>query len=116
MRGIFKLSVFVIVSSVAAAAPPLQSPAEMQTLSLDQAKAFGQVDGVLALNGLTSLSDEVALVLSQHKGRLGLNGLLSLPENQAKLLAQHAGPVSLNGLTSLSDHLAKRHNQPETPD
>ena len=65
----------------------------------------GQTEGVLYLQGLTSLSDEAAKALANHTGQLLLNGVTEISD-EAKALA-HANQINLSGLTSLSDEAAE---------
>ena len=60
------------------------------------------------LDGLSTISLEVARQLVLHSSNLSLNGLTALPDDIAVVLATHAGDgVKLNGLTSLSDAAAE---------
>jgi formylglycine-generating enzyme required for sulfatase activity/TPR repeat protein len=69
-------------------------------------------NGDLQLNGLRSISDEVAAGLGEHRGGLELNGLTSLSISAAGSLAKirestgHRARLSLNGLLSLTDGAA----------
>lgn len=75
-------------------------------LDLDAAtaRALAGIDGYLSLDGLTSISPEVATELARHAGAqvrgagLSLNGLKTISEDVAKVLATHAEEVSLEGL------------------
>ena len=56
---------------------------------------------------LTYLLPAVAMVLSEFKGReLDLNGLTSITEEVAKALSQFKGKLDLNGLTSITEEAA----------
>ena len=61
----------------------------------------------LSLNGLQSLSPEVAAILARRGNSLSLNGLKNLPTDGASALAKHCGWLSLDGLSSLSLDVAK---------
>lgn len=94
---------------------------KIKTLTVDQANALAEHTGwlpdtggnvhfsgkQLRLDGLATLSDEVASVLAQPTGFLYLDGLTTLSPGAAKALAQHDGFLSLNGLTTLSDEAAR---------
>jgi hypothetical protein len=98
---------------------------EIKTLTVDQANALAEHIGWLPdtdqnvhsrfkrlrLNGLATLSDEVASVLAQPTGFLNLDGLTTLSPGAAKALAQHDGSLSLDGLTTLSDEAARALGQ-----
>lgn len=63
---------------------------------------------ILDLQYLTSLSDAAAEVLSNHEGELYLRGLKSLSDIAAEALSNHQGGLlCLDGLTSLSDAAAE---------
>ena len=59
----------------------------------------------LDLFGLTSLSDDAAVVLSKLKGYLNLGGLKSLSDGAAKSLSKHEGELNLGSLENLSNSL-----------
>lgn len=80
---------------------------EIKALTVEQARELAARDGDLWLDGLTSLSPEIAAALSRHKKALGLNGLSTLSPEVAGALAGHEGILGLNGLTSLGDAAAK---------
>ena len=109
----------------------------LSTISLEVAKQLVLHPSNLSLNGLTALSDDIAVVLATHEGDglnlngltslsdeaveslskytcgdcyfegLFLDGLTSLSDAAAKSFGKHQGKLSLNGLTSLSDAAAK---------
>ena len=79
----------------------------LSTLSAEVAEALARHKDDLYLGGLTTLSDDAAKALARHKGGLVLNGLTTLSDEAAKALAQHKGWLDLNGLTTLSDEAAK---------
>jgi serine/threonine protein kinase len=72
-------------------------------LTLSEAEALAQQRGLLALDGLTEISDAQAEALAKHKGALSLNKLVVLSDAQGKALANHSGQLQLNGLSTLTD-------------
>ena len=70
----------------------------LTSLSRDVARALARQNGLLSLNGLTTLSDEAAAELSKHCGSLFLDGVTDLSEAASVSLKQHRGRVSLRGL------------------
>lgn len=80
---------------------------QLETLTVDQARAMADRKGYVSLRGLTTLSDEAAQALSQHEGDLDLSGLTTLSDEAAKAFAQHKGYLDLDGLTALSAEAAK---------
>ena len=81
----------------------------LTTLSPEVAAALGQSSvPVIWLNGLTTLSPEVASMLVEHEKRsLSLNGLTTLsPETAVALARQKGSYLNLNGLTTLSPEVA----------
>ena len=99
----------------AAADTPLpEKTDDIETLTQSQAENLLEREATflkrgipLSLNGLTSLSAEVAAVLAGHEGRLSMNGLQELSEEAATALEQHKGRLVLNGLTSLPARVAR---------
>lgn len=79
----------------------------LKTLSPEVAAELAKHEGWLSLNGLTEISEDVAAALGQHKGPLHLNGLTKVSDEAAKSLAGHRGELSLNGLTAISDESAR---------
>ena len=79
----------------------------LTSLSVEVAEALVKLQGDMNLNSLESLSPEVAEVLATHKGSLMLNGLRSLSPEAAETLAKHEGIVSLEGLTELTTQSAE---------
>jgi mono/diheme cytochrome c family protein len=75
----------------------------LTTLSDDAAKELARREGWLALNGLRTISDAAAAALGEHKGYLFLDGLTSLSDAAAAALAKHGGYLSLDGMTTLAD-------------
>ena len=66
-----------------------------------------EAEGTLWLDGLETISVEVASVLSRFPGTLDLRGLTSLPEDCAVALGRHLGDLRIGGLASLSAVAAK---------
>ena len=58
--------------------------------------ALAGSDGVLCLEGLTSLSDAQAEALAKHEVRLVLNGLTELSDAAAESLAKYEGKLKLD--------------------
>jgi hypothetical protein len=87
----------------------------VKTMSEDVAEALSPFEGkTLKLNGLESLSPEVAAHLTKNKShmQLSLNGLVDLSEEAAEVLgASKSGNISLMGLKTLSDAAADSLSQ-----
>ena len=66
-----------------------------------------EAEGTLWMDGLETISVEVASVLSRFPGTLVLRGLTSLPEDCAVALGRHLGDLRIGGLASLSVVAAK---------
>ena len=64
-------------------------------------------DNGISLNGLTEISDSVAVALGRKNGFLSLNGLTVLSEAAADALGRQKGELFLNGLNSISDGVAR---------
>jgi len=79
----------------------------LKTISPEVAKELARHEGWLSLGGLATLSDETAEALVAHKGYLHLDGLKKISDQAAQALARHNGELFLNGLTSISDEVAK---------
>jgi len=79
----------------------------LKTLSPEVATELARHRGWLSLNGLTNISDEAATALARHRGALHLDGLTQISDASAAALAAHRGELSLNGLTAISDAAAK---------
>ena len=82
----------------------------MVALDDDAAVILAQCEGMLALDGLSTLSDKAASALAKHKVGLRvirLNGLKSLSEKAVAALAASKAALELNGLTALSDKAAE---------
>jgi hypothetical protein len=72
-------------------------------LSPDQARILAGYEGSrLSLNGLPTVSPEVAKALADYKGELHLNGAKELSADAAAALAGRKGAIHLGGLTSLT--------------
>jgi hypothetical protein len=87
----------------------------VKTMSEDVAEALSSFEGkTLELNSLKSLSPEVAAYLTKNKShmQLSLNGLVDLSEEAAEVLgASKSGNISLMGLKTLSDAAADSLSQ-----
>lgn len=79
----------------------------LKTLTPEVAKELAKHEGWLSLNGLKEISDEAAAGLGQHKGVLHLNGLARVTDGTAAALAANRGELALNGLTAISDESAR---------
>ena len=80
----------------------------LASLNLGTAKALSKHSGVLVLNGLETISPDVAAVLAKRDGgTLVLNGLLELSPETAKALATYSGEIALKALGELSVDCAK---------
>jgi len=76
---------------------------EIQSLTIEQAHRLALCYGDLSLDGLTTLSDEVAEALSHHTGGLlSLNGLTTVSAAAAAALARHEGGILLQSLAALT--------------
>ena len=76
------------------------TPEAAQVLTEDSSDVY--------LDGVTSLSPEVASILSTHRGMvLSLEGLSSINSDVAMALCQHRGLLLLNGLESLGREVAE---------
>lgn len=79
----------------------------LKSLSPEVAAELAKHEGWLSLNGLTTISDEAAAALAQHKRALHLDGLTKISDATAAALAGHRGELSLNGLSAISDESAR---------
>ena len=77
-----------------------------KTVTVDVAQALAKRQHGLSMEGLTTISDEVAVVLLPKIGG-ELPGLTSLSPVAAKALAQTRGGLNFDGLKTLSDETAK---------
>ncbi|MBT5599340.1 MAG: hypothetical protein HOJ62_12030 [Planctomycetaceae bacterium] len=78
----------------------------LTSISVEVAGALARCQTGLCLNGLTSISVEMAEALAKHTTGLCLFGLTSISVEVAATLAAHRGLLNLGGLTSLSDAAA----------
>ena len=62
--------------------------------------------GMLILDGLADLPDDIAIWLSNHKGFLHLSGLTTLAVSTAKALANHKDGVKLGGIKEITAEVA----------
>jgi len=74
----------------------------LKTISVEAAREIAQRRGKLTLNGLTTLSPEVARELAKHKSKLTLTGLTEISDEAAEALSHHGSTMLLNGLTRLT--------------
>lgn len=87
---------------------------ELESLSLGTAEALAAHEGVLVLNGLTSLPPDVAAALAKRTGNsktmrpgiLVLNGLGSLSTESAAALAAFSGELVLKALAKITPETA----------
>jgi len=70
----------------------------LETLSPEVAERLAKKAGGLSLNGLKILPPQIAHFLSQHKGRLDLDGIKSIDDAALDALCDHEGHVSLQGV------------------
>jgi len=78
---------------------------QLTELSVDSARALARNEGEnLSLNGLSSLSPEVAEALAGYGGNLSLHGICSLDEKTAEALSSFSGEsINLPSLTEVSE-------------
>jgi hypothetical protein len=93
-RGKYAMSRIIISSLclllVGATLGLAAEPDQNKHLSVEDAKLLAQdKSGRLLLDGLTSLSPEVATELARYEGWLSLNGLTSISDAAASALAPH---------------------------
>jgi hypothetical protein len=69
-------------------------------------QALSQLRYYLNLNGISSLSDDDAVVFARHPGILDLSGLKDVSDTALSHLAAKRGGLWLNGLAQLSDTAA----------
>lgn len=67
----------------------------------------GRPFSIDSLNGITTLSPELAQFCAQQKGLHSLGGLQSIDNQSLSILVHSPAPLSLNGLTTLSMDQAK---------
>lgn len=83
----------------------------LSSLSVSAAREIANVTGCeLVLDGLTTLSEDIAAILARYQGcmesTLSLDGLTEISEGVAAELKNHCGWLSLQGLTEISDEVA----------
>jgi len=91
--------------------PEFMGPATLklngiESLSFDVASAIAGYPGELQLNGLQSMDVGVATALATHSADLNLDGLTTLCADAAQAIMGHSGNISLDGLTEISDAVA----------
>ena len=98
----------VLVTGLACNYDPFGDTSELTVLTVAQAKTLVRCKTNLLLDGITSISPEVAEVLGRHEqGMLFLRGLKTLSPEASVALANHAqGAVFLDGLSTLSPEVA----------
>ncbi len=74
----------------------------LSSISDDEAVLFAKHHGILDLSGLKELSDTAASALASKKGGLWLNGLTFVTDNAAISLSSHVGDLYLWGLTEMT--------------
>jgi hypothetical protein len=80
---------------------------DMQSLTDDAIDSLAHYRGDLLLDRLENLTAGESRSLINRGELLSLNGLVSVSDEVAEVLAQHRGRVSLNGLQALSDAAAR---------
>ena len=90
---------------------------EVRAVTVEQAERLATDDGVLSLNGLKTLSPDVAVALAKHKctggfrsaeaPALHLDGLTAIAPEVAASIAKHKGGLSLDGLTTITPAVAE---------
>lgn len=78
----------------------------IESLSSDVATALAGYDGVLSLGGVRELTPEAAAALETHERGLCLGGLRALPPDVAAALGRCAGPLDLSGVEELAPEAA----------
>jgi len=84
--------------------PPLAE--KLMTQERQRAAKHGDAP-VLRLNSLTTVSDDVLVILTGFPGTLCLDGLTMLSPPAARTLVQHRGGLQLNGLTRITPDTAQ---------
>jgi hypothetical protein len=95
-------------------APSILRLDNLESLTPEAAEALASHEGVLVLNGLTTLDPSVAASLAKrvgnrklgHKGTLALNGVTALSPVAAAALATFPGELVLKGVTEMSAETA----------
>ena len=106
--------ILAVSASIASADELPRDTNSIQQLTVEQAEeVVRQTSGYgdLELNGLQSLTQEVASVLAKWFGLLWLNRVESLSDQAAEALASHEGGMSL-GVVPLSDGATDAPPQP----
>jgi len=113
MRTLLALTL-VLTCSVGLADELPSNTREIETLTVEQAETLvGRNQWSLYLDGLITLSPDVAKILAQVKGQISLNGLTTLSKETAEQLAappqekHRSRSLSLNGLSTLSPAVAE---------
>ena len=90
----------IILCLLGAGIAPGEETDRIKTLTVKEATRLAQQkSGRLLLNGLKTISPEVAKALAQHKGWLSLNGLTTISDEAAAALGPHKHALHLDGLT-----------------
>ncbi len=88
--------------------PDLFSLSKYPSIEASAAQRLADHTGFLHLDGLTTVSEEVAEALANHQGWiLSLDGLNNLTLASAEALAKYRGSLSLNGLKAINPITAK---------
>ena len=76
---------------------------------MEVARELARHEGDLSLDGLSTITPEVAHELANYDGEwLSLDGLTSISVEVARELAKHDGEwLSLDGLTSITEEVAR---------
>jgi hypothetical protein len=77
------------------------------SITPEVARHLAGVKSQLVFNGLKSISSEVAQALSEHKNELHLNGIRTIKAGELAPLMRCKGSIGLEGLTSLDHQCAK---------
>ena len=85
---------------------------EIKALTVEQAEALAKLVGEflvdsLSLDGLTTITPDVAEALAKHESYLSLYGLTTITPEVAEALAKFKGELSLGGLTTISPETLK---------
>ena len=80
----------------------------VKSLSTATANLLAEIQSALYLNAINHINEDVAQALSKHNGSLlSLDGLGAIDEKTAELLMNREGKLSLNGLHGLTDGIAE---------
>lgn len=112
------VSLTVEAAEALAAHKSLLSLQGLSELSEDLAIALAKCPGDLCLNGRTELTPAVAAALSQHQGELVLEDFDGFADEVVNELVKHVGPISVPQLRSLTNvalasRLARQFNERE---